>query len=124
MFFGRPTFPMGAPGTAMPGVPAAAPGMPAQLPPSGLVNLDMDAGPGLVNIDMGGPYAPGMEQMEAGAHYAPKVHVVVRGDTVWKLSRKYNISMQAIIQANNLRYPDVLYPGQRLVIPDGLSYGC
>lgn len=131
MFFGRPTFPMGAPGTAMPGAPAAAPMMPAAapmmpaaapLPPSGLLNLDMDAGPGLVNMDMG-PYATGMEHMESGMHCAPKVHVVVRGDTVWKISRHYNISTQAIIQANNLRYPDLIYPGQRLVIPDGLSYG-
>ncbi len=121
MFFGRPTFPMGAPGPAMPGAPAAA-----VLPPSGLVNMDMDAGPGLVNMDMGGPYMPGMEHMEAGAQMhcpPPRIHVVVRGDTVWKISRKYNVSMQATIHANNLHYPDLLYPGQRLVIPDGLSYG-
>lgn len=132
MFFGKPRgpmgAPMGAPGPAVPGAaPFAVPGMPpaAPFPPSGLVNLDIDAGPGLVNMDIGGPYPlPGVEQLEADMEmqYPGRIHVVLRGDTVWKLSRKYNISMQAIIQANNLRYPDVLFPGQRLVIPDGMHY--
>jgi len=124
MFLGRPHAPMGAPGPA----PYGAPGVPlAPLPPSGLVNLDIDANPGLVNMDIGGPYLPGVggaEYGEAGMemHHPCRIHVVLRGDTVYRIARKYNVSMQEIIQANNLRYPDVIYPGQRLVIPDGLHY--
>lgn len=124
MLFGRPRLPMEAPMQAMAGAPAA-PGMPGMpVAPAAPV-----VGPaGLVNMDIGGPElvapAPGHYMEEHGmAHYpAQRIHVVLRGDTVWSLSRKYNVPMQAIIQANNLRYPDVLYPGERLVIPDGLHY--
>ena len=146
MFYGRPRYPEGAAMQAMPGagpgMPGAGPGMPGVGPgmpgmgpgmpgvppigPSGLVTLDFDANPGLVNMDMdiGGPFAPvphDMHYMEAGVA-GGKIHVVVKGDTIWKISRMYNVDMQAILLANNLRYPDVIYPGQRLVIPDGLSY--
>ncbi|HWJ02387.1 MAG TPA: LysM domain-containing protein [Verrucomicrobiae bacterium] len=100
-----------------------APGVPA-LPPGGLVTLDTDP-PGMLNMDMGPYPAPlGMEgeMMHEMHEMHQKIHVVLRGQTVYTISRMYNVDMQAIIQANNLRYPDVIYPGQRLVIPDGLSY--
>ncbi len=134
MLFGKPRLPMEPPAAPpAPGVPAATvapavPGLPPVPPahalgPAGLVNLDIGPDPGIVNLDMG-PYfmeMPPVPPVPAPAP-VPRVHVVVKGDTIYKLSRQYNISMQAIIQANNLRYPDVIYPGQRLIIPDGLRY--
>jgi len=43
-------------------------------------------------------------------------HTVVRGDTLWGLSRKYGVSVDAIKQANNMRN-DTVVLGTRLVIP-------
>jgi len=43
-------------------------------------------------------------------------HTVVRGDTLWGLSQKYGVSVNAIKQANNLR-SDTIVLGTRLVIP-------
>lgn len=46
-----------------------------------------------------------------------KNHVVKPGETLWNISRFYNVSMELIIRANNISDPNVLKPGQVLVIP-------
>lgn len=43
--------------------------------------------------------------------------VVRRGDTVYGLSQRYNVSTRAIIDANRLRPPFTLQVGQRLKLP-------
>ena len=46
-------------------------------------------------------------------------HTVVKGDTMWKLAVKYEVGTQEIIDANpQLQNPDLIYPGQRLTIPE------
>ncbi len=134
MFFGRPRMAMDAPMPAMgpaPGMPGTPgmPGAPGMYTHPGVAPYPAPVvGPsGVLNMDIGGPelmapVGPYAEEHGMVHAMAPRVHVVVKGDTVWKLARQYNISTQAIIQANNLRYPDVLYPGERLIIPDGLHY--
>ena len=128
---------MGAPGMAVaPGMaaPGMVPGMAAPgfcpIPPAGLVNLDVDLAPGFATLDVGPACFPpvhhvgmgmgmGMERREEVYERVetPVVHVVRKGDTVWKLSKRYGTTMQAIILANNLRNPDLIYPGQTLFIP-------
>jgi LysM repeat protein len=44
-------------------------------------------------------------------------HVVKPGEWLWSIARQYNVSPQAIAQANNLTDPGNLQPGQTLVIP-------
>jgi murein DD-endopeptidase MepM/ murein hydrolase activator NlpD len=39
------------------------------------------------------------------------------GDTVGTIARRYGVPASAIIQANNLRAPATIHPGQQLVIP-------
>ena len=46
------------------------------------------------------------------------VYFVRPGDTLWKISKKYNVSPQLIAQINGLENPDVLNVGQRLLIPN------
>jgi spore germination protein len=45
------------------------------------------------------------------------IHVVKSGDSIWGISRRYGISSEAIVEANQLSKPDRLVVGQTLVIP-------
>lgn len=47
---------------------------------------------------------------------AEEDYTVVRGDTLSKISKKYNVSVQELMDDNNLR-SDLIYIGQKLVIP-------
>lgn len=44
--------------------------------------------------------------------------IVQPGDTLWKLSRRYGVPLEAVIRANpQIPDPDLIYPGQRVRIP-------
>ncbi len=45
---------------------------------------------------------------------APKYYVVRPGDTLWNISGRYKITLDEILDKNNLADPNVLYPGQIL----------
>lgn len=45
------------------------------------------------------------------------IHVVQQGEELALIARKYNVSMQIIMELNNLADPNRIYPGQQLVIP-------
>ncbi|AQS57847.1 L,D-transpeptidase family protein [Desulforamulus ferrireducens] len=45
------------------------------------------------------------------------VHMVAPGDTLWKIAKRYNVSLHALLAANNLTNPDVLEVGQMIYIP-------
>jgi LysM repeat protein len=50
---------------------------------------------------------------------APMVHVVGWGDTLFSIANRYGTSVNAMMQANDLRNPDFIWVGERLVIPGG-----
>jgi LysM repeat protein len=54
--------------------------------------------------------------------YAQGVHVVGRGEYLSAIAVRYGVSMSSLIAANGLSNPNVIVPGQRLVIP-GASGG-
>ena len=45
------------------------------------------------------------------------IYVVGKGDTLWKIAKKYSTTMNEIIRMNELEDPDILVPGERLLIP-------
>ena len=49
------------------------------------------------------------------------VHVVQWGETLHIIARRYGTTWTALASANNLRNPNFVYAGQRLVIPTGGS---
>ena len=114
----------------MPGMQGMMPGMqmaPGMYPPGGFVNLDVDMDPGYVGLDVGGPMpcspcgVPVMHHHKTCPMPTPapahKVYVVKKGDTVYKIAKRFGTTMEAIILANNLHNPDLIYPGQILLIP-------
>lgn len=46
------------------------------------------------------------------------IHVVKRGETLSRIARRYGVSVAAIVQANELRDPNRIVPGQMLCIPE------
>jgi N-acetylmuramoyl-L-alanine amidase len=50
----------------------------------------------------------------------PSVHVVRRGDSLSKISARYNITMHSLRRLNNLS-KDTVYVGQKIEIPGGTS---
>lgn len=46
-----------------------------------------------------------------------RVHIVQSGDTLYKLSLRYDTTVNDIMQANNLN-TTIIYPGTRLIIPN------
>ena len=45
------------------------------------------------------------------------VHIVKAGEWIWQIARIYGVDPQAIIDANNLTNPGLIYPGMELTIP-------
>ncbi len=73
-------------------------------------------------VGLGSVTSVASAQGDSGAQAAQGnfvVHVVQRGETVSSIARRYNVSPNAIIAANHLPNPNLIYPGQRLIIPLG-----
>jgi len=58
------------------------------------------------------PYTP----LPSEPSITASTHTVVKGDTIWGLTRKYGVTGDSLRQANNLT-SDTIWVGQRLVIP-------
>lgn len=44
------------------------------------------------------------------------LYVVRKGDTLWKLAKRFNTTVKEIAAINNIENPDLIYPNQKLVI--------
>lgn len=49
------------------------------------------------------------------------IYIVQRGDTLWNIAKRYNVTIDSIVQANNIADPNRIMPGQQLVIPRRMS---
>ena len=47
---------------------------------------------------------------------APRTHVVARGDSIWRLAERYDVSRADLLERNGLSAADVLHPGTVLKI--------
>ncbi|WP_100333355.1 SafA/ExsA family spore coat assembly protein [Bacillus alkalisoli] len=47
-----------------------------------------------------------------------KIHIVQKGDTLWKIAQKYNVNFEALKSANSqLSNPDMIMPGMKIKVP-------
>jgi LysM repeat protein len=63
---------------------------------------------------MPGAHAPGSDGLD--------IYYVARGDTVKKIAARFGTTVEAIANANNLWNYNLIYAGQKLLIPAGGSY--
>lgn len=86
------------------------------------------AGPGMAETihaartEVGHPCLPGyFEHTEFDVDIEPRprrmVHVVRKGDTVYKIAKHHGLDWRELAGYNRLGNPDLIYPGQRLEIP-------
>jgi LysM repeat protein len=54
-----------------------------------------------------------------GTSAAAVVHVVQRGENLFRIALSYNTTVEAIAAANDIRNPRLIYVGQKLTIPQG-----
>jgi len=45
------------------------------------------------------------------------IYIVQKGDTLWNIAKRYNVTVDSIVKANNIANPNSIMPGQQLVIP-------
>ena len=56
--------------------------------------------------------------LPVGASAATVIHIVVPGDTLWKLAVKYEVGLSEIKNANpHIKNYDLIYPGDKINIP-------
>ncbi|MGQ9887912.1 MAG: LysM peptidoglycan-binding domain-containing protein [Aggregatilineales bacterium] len=53
---------------------------------------------------------------DAGAPH-PLIHVVQRGETLFRIAQSYGLTVNDLVQANSIADPTLIYVGQQLVIP-------
>ena len=47
----------------------------------------------------------------------PYIHVIESGESLYTIARRYDVTAQAIVQANGLGSPDKIFVGQKIIIP-------
>lgn len=55
---------------------------------------------------------PGSESNSTGKTY----YTIKRGDTLWAIARNYGVTVQNLVEWNNIQTPNLIYPGQRLIL--------
>lgn len=70
------------------------------------------------------PTATAAPRLQAGPRAGVTSYTVVAGDTLGLIAARYGLSVQTLVQANQLSDPSVLKPGQELLLPpaDGVLY--
>ena len=63
----------------------------------------------------GGNYAPVVDR--DGAYSSKgKTHIVSRGETLYSIAWRHNLSFKGLANANNIRSPYTIFPGQKLLL--------
>lgn len=109
-----------AAGYAAPGMPShflhGTPGMPCPVAPGTAESVHLSR----TGYD---PCCPGrFEHVEYDVDVEPcprqpQVHIVRKGETVYKIAQRYGLDWRELAGYNHLGNPDLIYPGQKLEIP-------
>lgn len=51
------------------------------------------------------------------AYFGTLIYTVAKGDNLYTISRNYNSTLENVLKFNKILNPNLIYPGQRIVIP-------
>ncbi len=63
------------------------------------------------------PAQPKPQETAPKEKSAGSVHVVQKGENLFRISVKYNVSLESLAEANGMKVNDPIYPGQKIKIP-------
>ena len=43
-------------------------------------------------------------------------HTIVKGDTLYMIAKRYGVPLDALIAANDIKNPDLIQPGQKIIL--------
>ena len=66
--------------------------------------------------DIGGPDIYDPSGIDQGSPAGGNIYTVKKGDNIYRIAKRHDVTMQAIIEANGLS-STTIYPGQQLIIP-------
>ncbi len=49
-------------------------------------------------------------------HASIILYIVQKGDTLWKIAKRYGVSLDTLIAANDIKNPDLIQPGQKIIL--------
>lgn len=93
-------------------------GWQAIMQANGLSSTNIYVGQQL-KIPSGGAAATALTEATVSAPASSGAYTVQRGDTLFKISLKFGLAVEALAAANQLADPTRIYTGQALVIPQG-----
>jgi LysM repeat protein len=64
---------------------------------------------------------PVLEPLVVRSVSTPTIHVVKRGETLWRIARAQRTTVSALVALNKLRNPNRIFVGQRLVVSSGTA---
>jgi LysM repeat protein len=50
-----------------------------------------------------------------------QTYIIQPQDTLWKIARHFGVPLQALITLNQLENPDLIYPGQKIILPKKIA---
>lgn len=59
------------------------------------------------------------DNTEEGPRPSILVYIVQPGDSLWSIGKRYNAPLETLVAINNVRDPELLRPGEKLLIPTG-----
>ena len=74
---------------------------------------------GLTEVDVSGDETQEtLATDKSGVEQEELVYIVKKGDTLWGIAKRYNVTLTALIAANpQIKNPNLIYPGDRVNIP-------
>ena len=73
---------------------------------------------GLTVSDDGGALSGTGSRTAAAESAAAETYTVRKGDTLWGIAKRYDVTLAALIAANpQIKNPNLIYPGDKVLIP-------
>lgn len=82
-----------------------------------ILGLSILSACGWVEVPLESPHAPQSRPATAERPLGPNEIIIQKGDTLYGLSKRHQVSLQGLIRQNNIKAPFTLLVGQRLRLP-------